>query len=437
MNKIGVIGPEISLKRIHEVAKTYKHDIDFIYFSYEDVRDTVEIVKVNRDKVDGWFFSGPTPYIMAEDVLDPNENYIYCLPTGTGLYKSIIAMLLENQGVMKNFSIDMVYTEELSLQESLTELEIPTLAYYVKLFDKEFDHEEILQYHLQLWREKKVEVVITSLHTVYVELQKREIPVYRATVTKMEIRHAMEILVEQARSSYFKKNQIGVEIIEVDGFDKLANEVQTRYHIQHEELKIKKMLLEFCERLDGSLIENGNGRYQIFSTRRAIEQEIDTLYYTAQQVELEIGFAVSVGVGFGETAFSAEINARKAIQFSKQKNNSDNDKIVIVQEDGSLIESRGSGEELTYHYRFDNQELTERLNKAKVNISTYKKIEALVHRMEWDGFTTADLATHLSMTVRNAQRIMNSLLNHGLAISEGKETSGGRPRKLYKLKNMS
>lgn len=57
-------------------------------------------------------------------------------------------------------------------------------------------------------------------------------------------------------------------------------------------------------------------------------------------------------------------------------------------------------------------------------------------RMGWDGFTSSDLASHLSMTVRNAQRIMSGLSESGLVEYKGEELQSprGRPRKIYMLK---
>ncbi|WP_176474847.1 hypothetical protein [Peribacillus simplex] len=59
---------------------------------------------------------------------------------------------------------------------------------------------------------------------------------------------------------------------------------------------------------------------------------------TVQQLTLEMDVSVAVGIGFGETAASAEINARKAIRHSKKKESSG---IVVIQEDGVMIESVG------------------------------------------------------------------------------------------------
>ncbi|WHY98401.1 hypothetical protein [Peribacillus simplex] len=433
MYKIGVVGPLSSIKKIRDVTNEFEHEIDFIDFPYEDAREVTDIIKNHQSTVNGWFFSGPVPYRIAKGMLDSEANFTYCPPVGSSLYRCLLQMSADQKHFFDKLSIDMIRLEDFFLHESLQELGISTEHIYVKTFDEQYDYQEIVQFHLQLWREGEIHAVLTVLQSVYEALKKENVAVYKINMTKMEIRQAVKILIEKAKSTYFKDSQIGVEIIEIDQFDQFVDEVNIRYHLQHVELKIKQTLLTFCEKLDGSLIENGNGRYQIFSSRKAIEREIGSLQSTVQQLALEMDVPVAVGIGFGETAASAEINARKAIRHSKKQDSSG---IVVIQEDGVMIESVGQEEQLAYTFRSNDKELLDKLNKANISVKTYKKIEALVDRMGWDGFTSSDLASHLSMTVRNAQRIMSSLSESGLVEYKGEELQSprGRPRKIYMLK---
>ncbi|MBT2604021.1 hypothetical protein J7E55_13520 [Bacillus sp. ISL-53] len=433
MYKIGVVGPLSSIKKIRDVTNEFEHEIDFIDFPYEDAHEVTDIIKNHQSTVNGWFFSGPVPYRIAKGMLDSEANIAYCPPVGSSLYRCLLQMSADQKHFFDKLSIDMIRLEDFFLHESLQELGISTEHIYVKTFDEQYDYQEIVQFHLQLWREGEVHGVLTVLQSVYEALKKENVPVYKINMTKMEIRQAVKILIEKAKSTYFKDSQIGVEIIEIDQFDQFVDEVNIRYHLQHLELKIKQTLLTFCEKLDGSLIENGNGRYQIFSSRKAIEREIGSLQSTVQQLALEMDVSVAVGIGFGETAASAEINARKAIRHSKKKESSG---IVVIQEDGVMIESVGQEEQLAYTFRSNDKELLDKLNQANISVKTYKKIEALIDRMGWDGFTSSDLASHLSMTVRNAQRIISGLSESGLVEYKGEELQSprGRPRKIYMLK---
>lgn len=101
-----------------------------------------------------------------------------------------------------------------------------------------------LRSSISLWKEGKTQGAFTTLFSVEQALREAGIPVYRVLMTKMEIRQAMKIVIEKAKSSYFKHTQIGVEIIELEQFDKIPERAKTRFHLQHLELKIRRFC--FC-----------------------------------------------------------------------------------------------------------------------------------------------------------------------------------------------
>lgn len=433
MYRIGVVGPPPSVERILAIANEFEHEIEFVPFTYEDAKEVSQIVHEHNPECNGWFCSGPIPYKIAMNALGPDANLVYCPPTGSNLYRCFIQMSFDHNEVVKSVSVDMIDTEGPNLREAMSELSLADEQMYLHTYDENYDPDRIIAFHLSLWKEGKTQGAFTTLSSVERELKKHGIPVYRVLITKMEIRQAMKIVIERAKSTYFKDTQIGVEFIELEQFDKIPERSKTRFHLQQLELKIRQILLLLCERLDGSLMANGNGRYQIFSSRGAIQREIDMLRHTVTQLSLEADVPVAVGVGFGDTAFSAENNARKAIQHAKERPEFG---IVIVQDDGVMIESVGESEQLTYSYRSSDRELLELLNKANISVKTYHKIKALVQRMGWSTFTTTDIASYLSMTVRNAQRILGSLCEYGLAEQKGEEQQSlrGRPKKMYALK---
>ncbi|MGF9817299.1 hypothetical protein [Brevibacillus agri] len=198
-------------------------------------------------------------------------------------------------------------------------------------------------------------------------------------------------------------------------------------------MKVKETLLRYCEKLDGSLLEKGNGRYVIISSRGAIEREIKELQDTVQQLSADAEHSVSVGVGYGVTVHSAEINAQRALQLSKDKAEHG---IVIIREDGTIVQSAGEAEELSFSYRSDDGRLSEKLKEVKLSAKNYYRVTALVKRMNWSDFTIKDLAAHLYWDERNARRFMVSLCEVDLAECVGEEASSarGRPSKRYRLK---
>ncbi|UFJ39602.1 hypothetical protein LOK74_16275 [Brevibacillus humidisoli] len=428
--KIGVVGPGPSIERILGVAKEFRAEMEFIAYPYQNAQETKQIVAEHDPDVDGWLFTGQIPYLIARKALQTEEHLVYIPHTGSSLYKCFFHMAYYQKKFLERVSIDTVQSED--VEEALQELGIPTQEIYIKTYDDYIQPDELFRFHLQLWQEGKTEGAVTCFQATYLALQQEGIPAYWISPTKMVIRTTLKLILEKMKTSYFKDTQIGVEIIEVEHFDKIIEKAKTPYHLQYLELRLKEMLLKLGEKLDGSLLEKGNGRYVIFSSRGAIEREIPVLQDTVRQLSLEVDDPVAVGIGFGETVFAAETNARRAVQHAKEKEGRG---IIIVQDDGQIVESVGQKEELAYAYRSEDKELHERLKQANISIKTYKKIEALVRRKGWDSFTTADLASYLSMTHRNARRIVASLCENQLVecIGEESHASRGRPSKVYRL----
>jgi hypothetical protein len=320
------------------------------------------------------------------------------------------------------------------LEDALEQLNNPFDQLYIKRFEgEEINLEEILQFHLELWEANKTEGVLTNFPTIFQELKKREVPVEWISTSRVDIRQTLKLLTEKVKGLYFKDSQIGVELIEIENFEEIIKKAKSPYHLQHIELRIKNVLLTLCEQLNGSLIEKGYGKYLIYSSRGAIEREIKLLENTVEQLSLESDSKVSVGIGFGETVFSAEKHAIESIQQSKETNNR---KIIIVQENGEIIESVGREEEFTYAYRTDDQELLQKLKLGNISVKTFHKIQNLIKRMGWSDFTTKNLAEQLNMTERNARRIVADLCEVELLECIGEESLSfrGRPSKIYRFK---
>jgi hypothetical protein len=431
MYKIGLVGLKTSIEQILDLAEEYNHDLEFISYPYVKTEEVENIVNEYNSHVHAWLFSGPLPYEIAKKTLGTDKIMVHVPATESGFYKSFLEMIYEQGKMIEQLSIDTMSLNNVS-EEALSQLNIKMPKIYTKVFELDVDTDELLNFHLNLWNKGKTEGALTCFPSVCEALRENGIPTYRMTMSMMEIRQTLRILSEKVKTSYFKDTQIGVEIIEVEYFNRVAEEMKTPYHLQYLELRLKEMLIRLGEKINGSFSERGNGRYMIFSSRGVIEREISTLEDTVQKLAFEADTTVAVGIGFGETAYSAEINAFRAIQHSKEMKKRE---IVIVQDDGKIVESPGKNKELYYDSRTQNEILIEKLKKGNISVKTYKKISALIQKMGWRDFTTKDLATYLEMTERNVRRIVTDMCEVDLAVCVGQEAyaTRGRPSKIYRL----
>ncbi|WP_221567114.1 hypothetical protein [Alkalihalobacillus sp. TS-13] len=429
MYRIGVVGPRTSVERMISMAEGFGEDVEFVPYPYAEFQETRQIVSKHEHDVNVWLFSGKLPYMIAKKVLDSDEHLVYTQHTEASLYKCFLNMAFYQGSIMDEVSIDELMDNELN--ETLEQLRLPLGKVYVKTYDVETNADDLFHFHLDLWNKRKIKGAITYFEGVYQKLKTAGVPVYWYTPSRLEISQTLRVLAEKVKTFYFKDTQIGVKIIDIESFDKIKQQAKRPYDLQFLELELKKTLIRLCDQLDGSLMEKGNGRYVIFSTRGAIERGIGLVKEAVEQLALHAETLVAAGIGYGETVFSAEVNALLAIQQSKEKSSRD---IIIVQEDGTVIESVGE-EELVYSNLMNDDKVLHRLKQANVSFKTYNKMVALIKTIGWTSFTTSDLAAHLGLEERNTRRIVASLSNVGLFeyIGEKSLSTRGRPSKMYRL----
>ena len=432
MYKIGVVGPVKSVEKIIELANEIEQDMKFIPYIYSIATETKNIVETHDQEVDFWLFSGYIPFKVATQTSVSLEKLTHIFFSEAAIYRGFLEQSYKMKKLIESVSIDFISSPSQMASEGMAEIENNVRKMYVKEFDVVIDPKELFDFHYELWQEGKIDFAITCYPSVDEELKKMGVPSYWVSPTKTEIYHTVQLFTEKIKTSYYKETQIGAVMLEIKEFDSLKERMKQGYRIQYLELRMKENLLQLCEQIDGSLIEEGNGRYTIFSTRGAIEGEIQFIKKKMYQLSIEMEAEVTAGIGFAKTVFNAELNAHRALRQTKE-NESIN--IVMIQDDGTIIESVGNNEELSYSYRAEDPDILEKLKQGSISIKTYTKIQALVQKMRWNHFTTKDLASQLQMSERNAQRIMADLCSVGLAEICGEELqhTRGRPIKMYQL----
>lgn len=429
MPKIGVVGPSSSVTRILNVAENMNLKISFVPFDYSETHEAIDIIKNNLHSMDGWLFSGPAPRMLTEDLLVSHPVVGSCFQVGASLYRGLIQMSHKMQTMNLRVSTDVTINDEIN--SALEELDVKPTEMYIKFYNKDFSYSEIIDFHYKLFKAGKVDGAITSLQSIYQALKDLNVPVFRNTPTKMEIKLAIQIIEEKIHTSYFKNTQIGIAVIDVDLFNQVKNTPKSQYQMQILELEIKRILLQLNEKLAGYIIEKGNGAYEILSSRGAVERELGIFKNTLQEINMLTDAPILVGIGFGQTFYAAEVNAYRALNHAKT-NHCGN---IVIQDDNTLIENVGSDKILHYEIATQDSELLKKLSIAGVSVKIYQKIISVIKRMNWDIFTVTQLAEHLSVTDRNISRIIAGLLSAELVLLAGEESPSvrGRPRKIYRL----
>lgn len=427
---VGVVGPRSSVERIISAAKILNSNIKFIPCFYSEIKETEKLVREYETKMDVWLFSGKVSYLRAYSILGNKDRLVYIEHTEAGIYKALLEFSFQQQVFMDRLSIDELTTTH--LDNALNQLNIPSKQLHTRTFDFETITAELLDFHRELWNKGQTVGALTCFEEVYEVLKKEGIPIYRISTTDKEIEQTLKIIQEKRKTSYFKGIQTGVQFFEIKDYERKTTKLKSSYHIQYMELKLKEILLKYCERLNSSFIEKAPGQYLIFSSHKALEHEIETLYATMQQLSLEANTPVNVGIGFGETLYSAEINALQALNESKEKGEN---KVVIIQESGEKVIPVNIQDKIIYSDKIENEVLVDRLNKLKVNVKNFNALVSFTRKTDMDEFTVKEIASKLYWDKRNTQRFFDQLCDAELlkCVGERNYSKKGRPSRIYKL----
>lgn len=431
MFTVGVIGPHPSVKRILDVAKEFEDEMSFQPFTYKSAHETAQIVRDYHQHVDAWLFSGPIPYAIAKAELDDHESLFGIFFLESGFYQSFLNLLYQKGRLLEKISIDIPDDADVA-NEALQQLNMKPDDVYIKKFEAHIDYMELYQFHKALWVDGKIDGVLTCYPQVQELLEKDGIAAQWISTTRLETYQTLQILAEKARTSYFKSTQIAVCIVETLGLEIDIQADSLSFDMQYTDLKMNEELLFLSRELNGSFLKIGDGSYIIFSSRGELEHKIQVLQHTIQKLTRAWNRTVLAGIGFGDSALTAELNARRAVQHSKQDKT---EKIIIIDNQGKIVEYINEKENLSYSSASNDEKLVKKLQAHHISVQTFEKVKACVERKRWKEFTTKDLALQLNMSDRNAQRIISSLCKAGVVknIGEERKQSKGRPNKLYTL----
>lgn len=430
MNKVGVVGPIKSVNRIIEVSKEFSKDLSFVPLIYDTAIETTQIINKHYDAFDYFLFSGPIPYEIAVQSSENTNNFFYIHLLETGFYRALLQLIVSTKNEINCLSIDIVDNSNI-VDISLDQLTIPLQEMIVKEFNAHINFYDLYEYHLQLYKDKKVDGVLTCYPEVMELLKQDNIPAEWISTTKLATKQVIESIEQQSQISYFKRTQISVCMIDVDTKLYEDHSDYLSYDIQFSTLKMNEELLTLSRDMNGSFVDIGDGKYMIFSSRGEILDKLGLLNQMIFRLKKSWKREIIAGIGFGDSALKAEVNARKAIY----KTEVENKEIIIIDNIGEIIDIPIAHIQ-TLSTISGNTLLLNKLKDKNISIQAFERVRDIIHLKKWNQFTTNDLALELNMSNRNAQRLLLSFKEADIVkqIGEEKIAKKGRPRLLYRMK---
>jgi hypothetical protein len=428
--RIGIVGPDDSVALIEEVAREYQDRMIAKGYIYEDASEVPDMVAAYDSEVDMWIFSGKVPYRYALAGKRSVKPMLYMPHTGTSIYR-VLLYLAKAQIPVGGMSFDTFSRQE--IVETFEDAETPLPTLYVNDYDGVVSASELTRFHLDLWQAGRTKVAVTCFFATYQELKRQGVMAFRIWPTKSNIRSILDLAVSKADAIISKAGQIAIQHIAIDDYDEFRRLAASGYAVQKVELQLYEILLNYAERVHGSLMMQGNGRYILYSTRGAIEEI--TCGFSQMPVVAEIGRRLSVsasgGIGFGDTAYGADEHANIALGLARRKGKNH---WMVILDDKTVVGPLNSDLQIAYSIRSETADGLALAKKLNISGTTLNKLLSVFSKIEGETIGAETLAQHLSMTERSARRLLGTLVQHGMAVETGEEYRGsGRPRKVYRV----
>lgn len=423
MIKIGVIAANYSMQRIMEAAPSLQGQCELIPIPYAQLHEIKDLYESHRHYVHGILFSGLLGYYIAKKEWQEFETPTYFLAMKEGdFYKHLFSI----SNVNKNLDFSRVFidfineqNDYIGLRDALPAHEFPhsmKIEYSYDVYDQVFTH------HKALWEQGKIDLSITAFGNVVERLNEAGIPNVVMLSSHETIVERIEQIVNELRITNLLENQCAMGIFtlaEPDDF---------------KEILLHKALLEFNNKEKVlSVIQKKDGQFEVVTTFGELKLITNQFTHCAIRDYLKqaLPFPVNVGWGIGSTLYQAKISAKNA---SKAALSHGLDCSYVITENEEVIGPLG--EETCIHFTNTVEPHYERMSEVYgISVLQIQKILAVFAKTKSKELTGEELAYHLSLTLRQANRILNKLEETGAAkISYKKqEKLKGRPKKVYHI----
>lgn len=414
MIKIAVVGSKEFMETLLPVAHKLE-EIEIDPYIYLHPAESSELLK-RLKPCDVIFFSGALPYYMAKEIREQLRIPSTYLQQDETTVASSILSVMYHQGIQPHkISIDLVdrsfiinVFQDIGIKES------PQVFDYENMLWSKDEINRVIDFHVAKYQSGEAQLALTSIHTVYDELQKIGIPSKRMIDPKQSIIHGLKDAKIKAELAKSHSATVGACMIS--------------------SLELREGFLEqldvISKELRGSFKKIDEMTFILYTTRGDIESIIKTNMINNLFASIE--GTIAIGFGYGKTVKEAEQNAKIAQGFAK--NNPIDHCFYILTSDKELF-GPFPKEQRVQSLKNDNPALMKIAKETKLSPANLSKIIQFSQSHPSLKFTAADLSEYLQVTRRSTERLLKKLVDYGYAHICGEEMpyQQGRPRAIYEL----
>jgi hypothetical protein len=407
------------IRKAHD-AMSGMCDVD--YLAYSSMRNLTDIYERNAHRFDGLIFSGRFPYsYIVSRVGGVQKPHAYFELTDRDYYRAFAKMMHRFPGI----DTSRVIMDKPLVAVDFEDIFGPdTPQFFDSVIDDqlaiESAYEITMRQALLLWREKKIDLILTRLTNLAEPLMSAGIPyefLFPSEASMLDVFASLCNRIESRRlRDFMTASGIVSKGKDDDGTALLAS------------------LEKFNGQNGMSLVIRQNGGLFELTTSNETLRDITEGYANCLLTNFlhgEVDPSVCVGWGLGSDIVSSQRNAMKAFRESSR---SAMHHAYLVNDRGEQIGPLASGKAVPLP-NVPYPATDEVGKQLGISPSNLQKLINVQEKRGVSTFSSADLAFYLNVTPRSASRILARLAEDGCAdvVWSSQPNSRGRPYKIYEV----
>lgn len=417
--KLGIITPETHMDYFRTIEEEMRPLCQFRFLTISSFQETTDIYLKNLDAVDGFVISGRMLYeSINKECLDDKVPVHILQDDENLLYRELFRLLVTEPGL----DISRIYVDYAYIIESFSEFQ-QYLTHEGKPVDSGDLSERVetmLENHISLWEDKKIDLSITAFGHFVPELQKHGVKYILIRPTLESVKETISEIINEITILKLKNQRAVVACLSVQLAEPASEE-------QLQELKVLVgRFLRSVNLADTAQISDGYVRlYTTFGNFMRITSNAHNCSLL-EYLEERIQGKVKIGWGSGHEYFQANVNATKAHRQAEAYTGSssffidENQKVAGPMRSMNVIQFSEQGDP-------DILALAKTIGINNINL---QKIMSYAEIMRTNKLSSEDVAECLSMTVKGANRILNKIeeSKQVQTVFEKRDNSKGRPK---------
>ncbi|MGA3601101.1 MarR family transcriptional regulator [Lysinibacillus agricola] len=403
--------------------------VQFIHFPYTAPKQSMDLIDEAASQSDILLFAGSIPYYYCFEKIQAQQIQAAYLPFDELMLSLSLLSITHNQNIeLSKVSIDL--PKEDSFYQVMKEAGIQCASIHLKDYSwvyeqqrkiDDFQIDEYISFHKDLYEAGKTRLALTSLHAVFVALKQLGIP----SSYMVESKHTFVTTLSKAIDAY-KYSLLSASQITVVSIRSRENNIVNN-HLFLENIE------EICKTFNARVSQSQSEPYIIYATRGVMNKtNIAHFNSLLQQLEKRFETFFNIGVGIGYSLQEAEMHSSQALFFTN-KYNFQESTLCLIDEESRLHGPIFENDKNIPLFNNDKQ-ILEIAEEIKMSAKNLKLIKQFIVMHNNRAFSAAELADYMDLSRRSAERIINRLIDHHFLILSGEEQpyNQGRPRKVYK-----